>query len=130
MRRYDLAPPELAEYDPRLEAPPDLGPRATGVRHPGLLRLRDPGPCRHRAGAVSVALKDQTSPPSTVYAAFTGYGGPKEIDFYPYNDHEGGEVFRRRLQISWLADVLPTGIPSNPALQKEVTTWPRSSSNR
>lgn len=28
------------------------GPRTTGVRHPGLLRLRDPGPCRHRAGAV------------------------------------------------------------------------------
>jgi cephalosporin-C deacetylase len=39
---------------------------------------------------------DQTCPPSTVYAAFNGCGGPKEIDVYAYNDHEGGEAFDRR----------------------------------
>jgi cephalosporin-C deacetylase len=66
----------------------------------------------------SVALMDQTRLPSTVYAAFNGYGGPKEIDAYPYNDHEGGEAFHRCRQISWLADVLPAGSPSNQACKR------------
>ncbi len=58
----------------------------------------------------SVALMDATCPPSTVYAAFNAYGGPKEIVAYPYNDHEGGEAFHRRRQASWLADLLPSSI--------------------
>jgi cephalosporin-C deacetylase len=54
----------------------------------------------------SVALMDETCPPSTVYAAFHAYGGPKELAVYPYNDHEGGEVFHRRVQVEWLATTL------------------------
>ena len=38
----------------------------------------------------SVGLMDDICPPSTVYAAFNAYGGPKEIREYPFNDHEGG----------------------------------------
>jgi cephalosporin-C deacetylase len=38
----------------------------------------------------SVALMDQTCPPSTVFAAYNHFAGPKEIRIYPYNDHEGG----------------------------------------
>lgn len=64
--------------------------------------------CR-RAGApalFSVGLMDETCPPSTVYAAFNRYGGPKEIREYPFNDHEGGEGFHRREQLRWLRDRL------------------------
>ena len=58
----------------------------------------------------SVALMDETCPPSTVYAAFNRYGGPKQIAVYPYNDHEGGEAFHLRRQVTWLAGVLPPSI--------------------
>jgi cephalosporin-C deacetylase len=52
----------------------------------------------------SVALMDETCPPSTVYAAYNAYGGPKEIVSYPYNDHEGGEAFHTSRQVEWLAE--------------------------
>jgi len=51
----------------------------------------------------SVALKDQICPPSTVYAAYNSYGGSKEIVEYPFNDHEGGQVFHQAAQLRWLA---------------------------
>jgi cephalosporin-C deacetylase len=51
----------------------------------------------------SVALMDQTCPPSTVYAVYNRYGGRKEIVEYPFNDHEGGLAFQRVLQLRWLA---------------------------
>ncbi len=33
---------------------------------------------------------DGVCPPSTVYAAFNAYQGPKDITVWPYNNHEGG----------------------------------------
>ncbi|MBO0795296.1 MAG: acetylxylan esterase [Ktedonobacteraceae bacterium] len=42
----------------------------------------------------SVALMDQTCPPSTVFAAYNHYAGPKEIKVWPYNHHEGGESYQ------------------------------------
>jgi cephalosporin-C deacetylase len=51
----------------------------------------------------SVALKDQICPPSTVYAAYNSYAGSKEIVEYPFNDHEGGQVFHQARQLRWLA---------------------------
>lgn len=54
----------------------------------------------------SVALMDETCPPSTVYAAYNAYAGSKEIAVYPYNDHEGGEVFHLGRQAAWLAEIL------------------------
>lgn len=37
----------------------------------------------------SVALMDQTCPPSTVYAAYNHYAGPKDIRVWEFNDHDG-----------------------------------------
>ena len=51
----------------------------------------------------SVALMDQICPPSTVYAAYHAYAGPKEIAVYPFNDHEGGLSHQRLRQAEWLA---------------------------
>jgi cephalosporin-C deacetylase len=39
----------------------------------------------------SVALMDTVCPPSTVFAAYNHYAGPKEIEVYPFNGHEQGE---------------------------------------
>lgn len=50
----------------------------------------------------SVALMDATCPPSTVFAAFNAYAGPKDIDVYEFNDHEGGEAFQQARQLAWL----------------------------
>jgi cephalosporin-C deacetylase len=51
----------------------------------------------------SVALMDRICPPSTVYAAYNAYAGPKDIRVYPYNDHEGGQTFQLAEQLRWLA---------------------------
>ena len=60
----------------------------------------------------SVGLMDQVCPPSTVYAAYNAYAGPKEIRTYPFNDHEGGHAFQERAQLAWLGEHLP--IPPSP----------------
>ncbi|WP_257955964.1 acetylxylan esterase [Nocardioides sp. B-3] len=52
----------------------------------------------------SVALMDDVCPPSTVYAAYNHYAGPKEIEVYTYNEHEGGGVARDELTIAWLRE--------------------------
>jgi cephalosporin-C deacetylase len=52
----------------------------------------------------SVGLMDAICPPSTVFAAYNHYGGPKEIREYPFNDHEGGQGFHDVAKLSWLAE--------------------------
>lgn len=37
----------------------------------------------------STALMDPVCPPSTVFAAYNAYAGPKQINVWQYNDHEG-----------------------------------------
>ena len=54
----------------------------------------------------SVAVMDQTCPPSTVFAAYQRYAGPKEIAVYEFNDHEGGGPHQQARQAAWLASVL------------------------
>lgn len=49
-----------------------------------------------------VGLMDDVCPPSTVYAAHNHYAGPKEIRVWPYNAHEGGEVFQHRDNLEFL----------------------------
>ena len=57
----------------------------------------------------SVGLMDATCPPSTVFAAFNAWGGsittttpiPKEIEVYKYNNHEGGQEYHFRPQLTW-----------------------------
>jgi len=56
----------------------------------------------HAPALFSVALMDQTCPPSTVYAAYNEYAGDKQISVYPFNDHEGGAVFHEVERIQWL----------------------------
>jgi cephalosporin-C deacetylase len=51
----------------------------------------------------SVALMDPVCPPSTVFASFNQYGGPAEIEVYPYNQHEGGGAHHWRRQAQWLS---------------------------
>ncbi len=50
----------------------------------------------------SVALADNVTPPSTVFAAFNHYGGPKEIAVYPYSGHEGGGTRHYLAQLAFL----------------------------
>jgi cephalosporin-C deacetylase len=42
----------------------------------------------------SVGLMDTVCPPSTVFAAYNYYGGPKDINIWQFNNHEGGESFQ------------------------------------
>ena len=52
----------------------------------------------------SVALMDDICPPSTVYAAYNHYAGPKQIEVFPYNKHEGGGEHHDLRQIQWLQE--------------------------
>ncbi|HET8894859.1 MAG TPA: acetylxylan esterase [Gaiellaceae bacterium] len=53
-------------------------------------------------GFFSIALMDRVCPPSTQYAAYNAYGGPKELALYHYNGHEGGGALHQARQIDWL----------------------------
>jgi cephalosporin-C deacetylase len=50
----------------------------------------------------SVGLMDDICPPSTVFAAYNHFQGPKQIRVYEYNNHEGGGVYQERDQIQFL----------------------------
>ena len=53
----------------------------------------------------SVGLADDITPPSTVFAAFNHYAGPKDIAVYPYNGHEGGGTSHFLAQLAFLASI-------------------------
>jgi cephalosporin-C deacetylase len=55
----------------------------------------------------SVGLMDDVCPPSTVYAAYNYYSGPKQIKVWPYNQHEGGETFQSVEKLKFLAALWP-----------------------
>ncbi len=58
-----------------------------------------------RAGApalFSVGLMDEICPPSTVYAAYNHYAGPKEIRVWRYNHHEGGGPYQTLERLKFL----------------------------
>jgi cephalosporin-C deacetylase len=61
----------------------------------------------HARASFSVGLADTTCPPSTVFAAYNHYAGPKEITVYPYNNHEGGGPAHRDLQVGFLRSEWP-----------------------
>ncbi len=54
----------------------------------------------------SVGLMDPNCPPSTVFAAYNHYSGPKEIRVYEYNYHEGGEMFQTVEKLKFLSKAL------------------------
>ncbi len=56
-------------------------------------------------GYFSVGLADRTTPPSTVFNAYNHYTGPKNIEVYPFNGHEGGGIVNFERQVAWLASL-------------------------
>ncbi|MFI6603367.1 acetylxylan esterase [Nonomuraea sp. NPDC050536] len=54
------------------------------------------------AALYSVGLMDAVCPPSTVFAAYNHWQGPKEIAVYPWNEHEGGSGFHREQALRYL----------------------------
>lgn len=54
----------------------------------------------------STGLMDEICPPSTVFAAYNHYAGPKEIRAWPYDHHEGGESFQDREKLEFLGKLL------------------------
>lgn len=50
---------------------------------------------RSKASALfSVGLMDTICPPSTVFAAYNHYAGPKDIRIWQFNNHEGGQAYQ------------------------------------
>jgi cephalosporin-C deacetylase len=60
----------------------------------------------------SVALRDEITPPSTVFAAYQQYAGRKDIAVYPFNGHEGGGTVHRRAQLEFLGGLFPGALSS------------------
>ncbi len=54
----------------------------------------------------SAGLADDITPPSTVFAAFNHYAGPKDIAVYEFNGHEGGGTLHLRAKLDFLAATL------------------------
>jgi len=54
----------------------------------------------------SAGLMDPISPPSTVYAAFNHYAGPKTLRLYRFNEHEGGETHHVLEQLRFVREAL------------------------
>jgi cephalosporin-C deacetylase len=57
--------------------------------------------CKARA-LFSTGLMDDVCPPSTVFAAYNHFAGPKEIVAYRYNGHEGGDAHQNVRKINFL----------------------------
>ena len=48
---------------------------------------------------------DEICPPSTVFAAYNHYAGPKQVRVYEFNNHEGGQSYQVQEQIEFLKDL-------------------------
>jgi len=58
---------------------------------------------RARAPALMcTGLMDDVCPPSTVFAAYNYYAGPKRMKVWPYNHHENGETFQTIEKLNFL----------------------------
>lgn len=55
----------------------------------------------------SVGLMDEICPPSTVFAAYNHYQGPKDIRVYSYNEHEGGGNYQTVEKLKYLTSLWP-----------------------
>jgi cephalosporin-C deacetylase len=56
----------------------------------------------HATAVFSVGLMDQVCPPSSVFAAYNHYAGPKDIRVWPYNGHEHGGSIQAEEHLSFL----------------------------
>jgi len=50
----------------------------------------------------SVGLMDEICPPSTVFAAYNHYAGPREIGVWPFNGHDAGELHQVDARFAFL----------------------------
>ncbi len=105
MRAVDLCDdgpyPELATYLSVHRTQADAV-RTTIALHDGaVLATRATCPALFSAGGM-----DPVCPPSTVYAAYNAYAGPKAIEYYHFNGHEGGGAEHERVQLDWVARLL------------------------
>ena len=50
-------------------------------------------------------VMDETCPPSTVFAAYNHYAGPKQIRTWAFNHHEGGQAFQDIEKLKFLANL-------------------------
>jgi len=57
----------------------------------------------HAPARFSAALMDAVVPPSTVFAAYNGYAGPKEMRVWPFNGHEAGAIHDDQEALHFLA---------------------------
>jgi cephalosporin-C deacetylase len=53
----------------------------------------------------SVGLMDEICPPSTVFAAYNHYAGPKDIRIWHYNHHEGGGTYQTVEKLRFLRGI-------------------------
>ena len=68
----------------------------------------------------SVGLTDTITPPSTVFAAYNYYAGPKDIAVFQFSGHEGGGTPHFLAQLAFLP---PTTWPS-PASRTSTASVP------
>ncbi|GAA4888656.1 acetylxylan esterase [Streptomonospora salina] len=54
--------------------------------------------------AFSAAGMDPVTPPSTCYAVYNAYAGPKRMRLWEFNGHEGGGVFAVERNLAFLAE--------------------------
>ena len=47
-------------------------------------------------------MMDDICPPSTVYAAYNYYAGPKQICVYEFNQHDGGGIYQTNEKLRFL----------------------------
>ncbi|MCQ4206956.1 acetylxylan esterase [Streptomyces longispororuber] len=57
----------------------------------------------------SIAMMDDVCPPSTCFAAYHRYAGPKDVRVYEFNGHEGGGGHHRREQLTWVRELFAAG---------------------
>lgn len=56
----------------------------------------------HSRALFSVGLMDLICPPSTVFAAYNYFAGPKDMRVYRYNNHEGGDNYQTVEKVKFL----------------------------
>ena len=71
-----------------------------------LLRRRQPRQKGDVATLFSVALMDEITPPSTVFAAFNNLAGERRIEVYEFNGHEGGGSVHFEKQVGFVREHL------------------------
>jgi cephalosporin-C deacetylase len=59
----------------------------------------------HAPTLMAVGLMDEICPPSTVFAAFNHYAGPKDLRVWTYNGHEAGSAQHVFEQLRFLAEL-------------------------